>query len=143
METVEEVGSLDNPPPIERVITEENAKTFQVSTELFILDKIGDYDFTNCKVEFSNPVPVKNSSGTVIGSAVVSVEHSFVHAEVFLDYSTPERLDIQTKATPVYPHLDYNLDGVFKENTVVYEKMYVKAIELRLEPSNDPRIPAL
>ncbi len=134
------IGDLTNPAPVERVITEDSAKTFNITGDLFILDSLGGIDYTKSKVIINNPVPVFNDEKKLIGSAVVNVEGHVISSELFLDYSTPERLNIETKSTPMYPHMDCSSSGIYVGSVAVCEELKVESVTLLLSPTEDDRI---
>lgn len=91
----EPIGTLEGPSAIDRVIDETTAKTFNITAVLAELDNA-------VKVQFENPVPVKNEDGKLIGFATLHRSGHRVLGELFIDYATPERLTIETKAEKLY-----------------------------------------
>lgn len=129
---------------IQKVITEESGKVFNFESDLFFLDHHGDVDYSNCKLSWSNPVKVFDGSHRLIGSANISVNHGRVVGRFSIDYSTPERLNIQTR-TPTYPHIEQG-GSVRVENpygAFNMDYMEIDGIILSLTPTEDSRIEAI
>jgi hypothetical protein len=128
---------------IDKVITEESGKVFNIKVKLLDL-RAGNNkdDYSRCEITYSNPIKVYDESKRMIGSASVHVDSNgnALIGNISLDYSTPERLNIQT-GIPMYPHLDAfkvcveNEDG----NTAV-EHLEIDSIWLSLMPPEDKRI---
>ncbi len=141
----EEIESLEGTAPvIDRVIDDESGKTYKFKTDVFILDDaqqlIRKIKFAKCKVIYTNPVKVFNDSNTLIGSAVLDIEDNVVTAEVFLDYSTPERLNIETRSIPLYPHLESYADTFPEAQGNRATRLIVSSIILGTSPTPDTRI---
>jgi hypothetical protein len=65
--------------------------------------KDGFYDYSKCKFVFHNPTAVKSQDGDLLGYAHVSRSGHKIIADISIDYSTPERLDLQTNQK-LYAH---------------------------------------
>lgn len=135
---------------VEKVVTEETGKTFDFKADVFYFDDINlktrKVNYSNCEVIFKNPLPVY-SGDKVIGSATVelasSLDGKVLEAEFFLDNATPERLDIETKSIPLYPHLDCYCEVIASKGVNIANKMFIKGIMLTLHRTLDDRIKQL
>lgn len=139
MSTDNEVAPL--PKTGERVIDEESTKTFRCeAVVLYLDDEDGKYLYEGAEAHFENPVPVFNSEHKRIGAAALSVEGKVVKAEIFLDYHTPERLNIETKSVPVYAHI--NAYEAMDNSTGRWRctDTNIVAIDLDSTPTPDKRI---
>lgn len=82
---------------IDRVIDQSSARTFSVPAVL-----MPSWQPVMEELVFQSPVPVVGTDlKTHVGFATVYREGDRVLAELFLNYSTPERLDIEEKK-PIY-----------------------------------------
>lgn len=127
-------------------------KTFSVVADLWYLDSDNMiervFDYTDCNLVAENPVAVKDESGKVIGSAVVSVEDKLgtgrtVTADITIDYQTPERLTIEAGSSQLFPLFDSYNDV---EITAHYKKainLHVQSITIGSFAPRDNRVPAL
>lgn len=132
--------------PTDCVIDETNARTAKVTARIFSLDDNWDPSGTRyhqAVVHAENPIPVTDDTGTTIGSASVYVEGKVVMADLFLDYSTPARLDIETGARKLYPFPLGNLTFKIEDGPEIVTGMIIAAITLDPEPGADARIKAL
>lgn len=128
---------------VDKVYTEQDTKTYNVVADVFYLDKKKNKNFKECSVLVENPVHVRNDENQIIGSAVIYVENHVVIADITLDYSTPERLNIETKSMPVYPKMAYEAEGVAFKDEILFTKLIVKGIRLELTPNEDIQVSAL
>jgi hypothetical protein len=140
-----EIEPIENiPAPVERVIDQDSAKVFQVKSDVFFLDDAQHvtrgYFFTNCETVFKNPVPVKNDSSTLIGFASLSILNNIVSADICLDYSTPERLNIQVGSIPLFPHLIAAVESVDEVHTKRAKKITIEGILLKTIRTQDSRV---
>lgn len=87
------------PPEFDRVIDEENTKTFRCRG---VVIDFPPYIDPECVVLPESPALVRNSEGAVIGVANLAVAGRVLEAELYLDYHTPERLLIETKSGKLY-----------------------------------------
>lgn len=126
---------------LEKVIDESSAKIFNIKLDVFYLDNENmlsrKHKYSKCQVVVNNPVPVKNDCGWIIGSSVVEVEGKIVTADIFIDYSTPERLDMETKNGNIYPHLDGFATDLTDDG---WCKFVVSGIILGKHPNVDSRV---
>lgn len=127
---------MNNLDPV-KIIDQESAKIFNVKADVFYLDKL----FEDCLVILENPVPVNNDEGKVIGSAALDVVNKTIIADIFLDYSTPERFDIETGAVKWYPDLGGYVTGDPKLKKPI--QFYIKNIMLSKTHVKDDRIKSL
>lgn len=95
----------------DRVIDETNAKTKILGpvTVLYLDDKVVGQLYADATVGWENPVPVWRFNGSpdkpdTIGTAVLARDGNKITAQIFLDYNTPERFDIEA-GTPLWPHI--------------------------------------
>src|SRR5277367_5291081 len=107
------------------VVTEESGKVFTFNADVFVFDKHNGLDYTQSEVFYLNSIPVVDDSGHRIGMVNLQFEFEVLVGKFFLDYSTPERFDIET-ATPLYPHLHFGTK-VFESTT---EGNVVKYVEI-------------
>lgn len=143
----EKIEPLPTSIEIERVIDGNVVKTFQCAGTVLVLDKtIPTENREGMVVNFTNPVPVKDDAGILIGFATLRLEGKRVEADFFLDYHTPTRLEIETKAKKLYPYalgveaiaLDVDENGSEK-----IESIEIDSIGLSGEEPLDPRIEPL
>lgn len=92
--------------PENRVLDETNTRTVKVTARIFTLDNSWNPDthFLGTKLVVNNPVSVLDDSSNAIGSADVYQKGNAVFADLFLDYNTPVRLDIEAGSTSIYPY---------------------------------------
>lgn len=112
----EEPGKLDGAPVIERVLTEEQLRTYSARVVVTYLDS-DVFDLRNSQIIFrENPIPVMGLSGDRIGFASVWVDgyasHQHVVAQLSLVYDSEERLLIETKSAYIYAYLTGRVMGV-------------------------------
>lgn len=124
----------------DRIFTDEDAKTFTKNVEVFIFDTHNVVDYTGCLVTYDSTVPLKNDDGKIIGSAVLSMDHNILVADMFIDYSTPERLNIETGSIPVYPHLEFEPELEVERGSHKATKVHVVGISLSMFQPQDNRI---
>src|SRR5690349_13667928 len=99
-----DVGSLDDlQPAIDRVIDGDTTRLVKKEVQLLHLDAKAGFDFTFAELpnEFVNPVPLYGETGQLIGSASIYFD-DILFADLFFDYSSPDRLTLETKAYPLY-----------------------------------------
>lgn len=96
------------------VVIDKDPAIFQVSGEIA---HIGKPPFPYI---YSNPVSVTSEDGQLIGAARIFVQGDTLAADLFLNYSIPERLDIENG-----------------------EKYYLKAVAVRLLPNSVQSIDSL
>lgn len=125
----------------DKVYNSDEIKIFNVKADIMYCDDWSgrEEDYTDCNVIFNNPVPILNDNYKVIGSAVLDFNGHILSADIFLDYATPERLNIETKSVPLFPHIDYlaNIEVSDKPKVTDYE---VTSIMLSMYPPEDTRI---
>ncbi len=95
-------------------IQDDNVKNFQVlGVPVLSMDKYGHLDLSNAIPVFDGPIPVIEDSedGEVIGAATLYCEGKVVKADIFIDYSSPIRLDLQS-GNSVYPMVGLTLSKV-------------------------------
>lgn len=132
-------------PTIEKVIDQESAKLFERTADVFFLDDLSEIErkilYDECEVEFNNPIPVKNDTGHLIGSANLEIQNRIVSASIFLDYSTPERFQLELTSIPMFPVLDCYCSLVSEgHNKSRAIKMAVKGLIITTTPNIDPRV---
>lgn len=94
------LGDLPAETEADRVITQESAQVYRARVLLAVLDS-PHYDFSDAHITSANPVPVFGyESSDKIGFAAVSLEEGEgktpkLVADLTIDYSTPERLEIE------------------------------------------------
>lgn len=97
----EPIRPLSGDCPIDRVILGDETKTFSVSGILAYLDS-PYVDYRNAVFKMRDMVPVEDSSGKIIGFANIERKGFLLVANATIDYSTPERLSIETKSQRLY-----------------------------------------
>lgn len=126
------------------IVEDKDFKVFEFESNVFHLDdeeylrlKAG---FSGCKVTTNNPRPVLNDSGKVIGTVNLDIQGSTLVGHFFLDYSTPERLNIEANEVPLYPHLSFR--GIFVRAPEMdrCEAMEIDSVTLSINPTKDYRI---
>jgi len=134
-------GDISN---IDRVITEDTAKTFNVIGALLNLDRHSypDCDLSHAKVIVTNiPVPVFDPDGRQIGAANVYQTDTQVLADCTIDYNTPERLDIETGSRPVFAYGLGDVRGTENEFGILFAKeVVIGSVQLLNDPPYDKRI---
>lgn len=119
---------------IDKVITEESAKILNVTGIIDYLDSfIGDD-----QIQYENPIKVHNEDGQLIGFANIEVlADSSVRGVFSINYSTPERLNIQT-SIPTYPICYYTRWVTDEGKTIVNFNSIVlssqKPLDERIQP---------
>jgi hypothetical protein len=92
-----------------RVINGNDVKTYTIKTEVFIFDNEHQLErranFEHCKIVCEPVVSVIGDAGNIIGCATLHKEGKSIYAELFIDYETPERLDLEIEGKRLYPHL--------------------------------------
>ena len=130
--------------PLERikVVDASEARTYACQSVLAILDANAT-DYSDLVLLNYTPVPVVDESGFQIGSASVRLEdwsnRKRIVAQLHLDYSTPERLAIETGVpkTWAWANIAMHADPQDKLRMLTVEVMDVM---LRQKFSNDLRI---
>jgi hypothetical protein len=89
----------------EVTVVDDNTKTYEVKAVLMFLDDKGERKRLGCEVEFENPVDVLDEEGNLLGAATLNVDGKVLEAQMFIDYHTPTRLNIETKAKKLYVHM--------------------------------------
>lgn len=100
-EREEEVEPLAGVPAVERVVTEEDGRTFRCRALVAYLDS-EVYDLDGVTVGFSNPVPVRGISNQVIGFANLWVDGGRILADASIEYASEERLLAETQSQRLY-----------------------------------------
>lgn len=79
-----------------RIIEDEDARRFYCDATLYDFDILDKHLDEKVMLDFTNPVPVysANRPGIPVGYANAYINGNRLDAEIFMDYSTPERLDI-------------------------------------------------
>lgn len=128
---------------IDRVIDGNEVKTFEAKTIVLNLDNNpGAESYVGCVVKFKNPVRVLSDDGSVIGAATLEVIGSRIEGHFFIDYHTPERLNIENKTEKLYPLLTSSEVSSEEEPNKVVECEIIE-IWLTTEQPLDKRIDAL
>lgn len=132
------------PEIVGKVFTEENAKTYTFKADVFRLDDENQlarrHDYTDCKLQYSSPTRVFNDNGKLIGSVLLEVQGNALVGEFFLDYATPERLNIETRSMPLYPHLDSYCEVAQVGHLTKATLMTISGVILGMSPTLDQRI---
>jgi hypothetical protein len=141
------VAEPEMPDVPERIITEEDAKIFTVQSTVFVFDDQRQRqmagDWTDCKVEFVNPVTVLNAEDKIIGCANLELVGKELVATFSLDASTPERLDIETGAIKLFPFLHSQTECACTDYVNKFTKTLIQSIQLTPNRVNDDRIECL
>jgi hypothetical protein len=126
---------------IDRVITEESGKVFPIQVDLFILDKHEYLDYTNCVIIYNNPVKVYDGGDKIIGYGNLYLENNILVGNLFLDYGTSERLDLQADIL-LYPHIAYSSYTYepFVGGIATVKQIQIEEIYLTKYPPEDSRI---
>jgi hypothetical protein len=127
----------------DRVVDSNDIKVFNINAEVYYLDDQEGANFEGCEVEIDGPVPVYGDTGKLVGNAVLSVSGRVLNADIYLDYYTPERLNIETNSIPLYPHLDCSLLVESDKTRTKVLKMTVNDIRLEMFPVEDERVSSL
>jgi hypothetical protein len=105
------IGALDAESAVDRVITQDEVKLYRFSCVLAHLDG-PVYDFSSCTLRLDkNPMPVYSDDMKQIGFASVEPVRLATHkiigikANVSIDYSTEERLLLETHSVKLYPRV--------------------------------------
>jgi hypothetical protein len=102
MEENEEIWPLEGSVPVERVIDQATVKPFCIHATLARLNA-GSFRLFRAVLTCDNPVPVYDSSYvTKIGFATAFLEEGQLVADIFIDYATPDRLNIQAGTVKLY-----------------------------------------
>jgi hypothetical protein len=94
--------------PLEEIVILDTERTapYRTSAILGYLSDSPHFDFSKAEFLYNNPLVVKSEDGRTIGHAVVHIDENWkVLADIFLIYSTPERLEIETGAMRWYPRI--------------------------------------
>ncbi len=127
----------------ERVLTEDDFKIYNVNGEVFIFDDQHDLDYSQCQVTWINPIFLVNDTGDAIGTAVLELVGTKLLAELMMDYQTPERLSIETKGMPYFPHLIHESVVTEGDAGKYVSEMTIEKLMLSIYPVSDLRIEAL
>ncbi len=95
-------------------VQDDNVRNLQIlGVPVLSLDKTDDLDLSATTAVFETPVPVfeENMEGQLMGAAHLYLEDRRVVADIFIDYASPLRLDIQA-GKPVYPLAAAVVSGV-------------------------------
>ena len=142
----DEIGDVSGPIEIERVIDEENGRTFdRLAVEILILDGKkdgqGEKFCSECNVTFETPIPVTRQGyeAEVIGWAHPFLDGNRLMADIFIRYDSPERLLIES-GEKIYP----SATGIIvdKVGSTVHS-FDLKGVALHLSPNSDSRIGAV
>ncbi len=109
---------------IEDVLDTETAKTFTVKA---LIDKVDN------KVEIvaaSNPLRVVGEDGSNVGFATIYMERNMLVADLVINYSSPERLLIET-GEKIYASADKFIE---RDPSRAYPVYHITAIELVRHP---------
>ncbi|SRR5216683_1185390 len=123
------------PSAVDRVIDESDGKTYHIMTDVYFFDNL---DYPKVLLNYENPIKVF-SEGKLIGWANVNLGHDRLVADIFIDYATPERLDLENHSFALYPHLMYVFHDTVVEDGSIW-KMNIYNIILSLHPTEDKRI---
>jgi hypothetical protein len=86
-------------------VAETTEKTLDLSgVKLFRARTILSEHCSPWAVLVVNPIPVLNDENTLLGWASVTTEGYRCFADLALNYATPERLSIETKAQQLFAH---------------------------------------
>lgn len=97
----EPVGDLVGPTDVDRVLDLDESRTYGVRGVVAILESPA-YDYSDTAIVFENPIPVQDPAGQHIGFATVTLNGTWLVADLSLMYSTPERLLLETGSEPLY-----------------------------------------
>lgn len=61
-----------------------------------------DLDFRTVKFTWTNPVPIRDSDGKLLGFAALDAERTGLFAHIFITKDCPERLDLEENTRPMY-----------------------------------------
>ena len=86
---------LDGPAPVERVILQEEVKLFEIKTLLAQLSS-SVYDLSNLPSLSHDLVPVFSEDDKKLGFASLYIEDNAIYAAMAIDFSSEERLLIET-----------------------------------------------
>jgi hypothetical protein len=128
---------------VQRIVTDRNGRIFKFSSNVLILDRYNKKDFSKCRVVFKNPLPVWDDGHRMIGAVNLELINTTIMGSFFIDYSTPERLNIENKDIHVYPLTEgFSTCFVEKdfENYIYYE---IDGVMLSFAPPTDDRIGAI
>jgi hypothetical protein len=97
-----------------RIIENEDARRYVCDAVLYDFSHLGRMLAPNVRLEFANPVPVysENRPGKPVGYADVFLDEDRLMAQMFIDYATPERLDMEIgKEVNAVPAGDFSISG--------------------------------
>jgi len=128
---------------VEVVMETDQEKTFEINTDLLHIDDEHQLTrhalYSRCVPIFENPVTVVDSSNKIIGSAVLEMEGKTLVCKMFIDYATPERLEIET-GMHIFPHIigHSRVETWATKNRI--REFYIESIMLTNGNTFDPRI---
>jgi hypothetical protein len=97
-------------------------------------------DWSDCQLVFTNPVPVLNAEYKVIGCANLELLGKELVATFLLDNSTPERFDIETGASNLYPFIFGQTTSRYENAGTKYVKMNIESVALTSNKGLDTRV---
>lgn len=86
---------------IDKVFTDDDGKVMILETDVCYLTE----EQVKTLSLMYNPVPVFNDGDEELGAAFLIADGNAVRARIFLDYYTPERLNLQNGDIKLYPNL--------------------------------------
>lgn len=86
----------------DRIIEEKERATFNF-TSLVAINTVDRPAFI-----VNNPVNVYSDDGRLIGSVSLEKDGRWIYGKFYIDYSSPERLNMQIDETLMYAHINYN-----------------------------------
>jgi hypothetical protein len=107
----------------ERVIDASNAKTFALEDQL-----VASFDVPGWAFQELAAIPVYNSANKQIGAATTYLVGTRVVADIFIDYNTPERLDIEARNRPMYVSAEFHHEDSTK--TACVPHLYIMSTAL-------------
>lgn len=91
--TIDNGWLLDKDMAESQVIEGNQVRLYRESAIVAYLDG----SFESAALSASNPTPVRNDEGKLIGHALLRVHNRKLVADMVIDYSTPERLAAETR----------------------------------------------
>jgi hypothetical protein len=145
-----EIGKLEGQVEIERVILQEEVKTFSAKVALAYFDG-PVFDFSRCTFRTQDSlIPVYDSYGKKLGFANVYVdtvgETSRLVGDMSIDYACEERLLIENGDIKYYARVSgfYKIDHEYEyldfKNPIKPHSLVVTSITLTTTPGKDPRL---
>ena len=116
---------------VDRVLDESSAKSFVFNADVF---RFNDEKYFGVNLVYENPLPVCNDSGVKIGGVVLGLLNDVLVGKFYIDYSTPERFNIETKTVPMYPALDFYCDKIIENHETRMSSMYISGVILGIMP---------